>query len=83
MVDDYDPTDDARKCYDAAIAAKKARGDKHYPIPFSQQPWKRREVIGDCTLYLGDCLEILPTLGNVDVVVTSPPYDGIREYGEG
>jgi DNA modification methylase len=31
-------------------------------------------VIGDATLYLGDCLEILPTLGPVDVVVTDPPY---------
>ena len=31
-------------------------------------------VIGDCTLYLGDCLEILPTLGKVDAVVTDPPY---------
>jgi len=31
-------------------------------------------VIGDATLYLGDCLEILPTLGNVDAVVTDPPY---------
>lgn len=30
--------------------------------------------IGDATLYLGDCLEILPTLGPVDVVVTDPPY---------
>jgi DNA modification methylase len=30
--------------------------------------------IGDCTLYQGDCLEILPTLGKVDAVVTSPPY---------
>lgn len=26
------------------------------------------------TLYLGDCREILPTLGEVDVVVTDPPY---------
>lgn len=30
--------------------------------------------IGDATLYLGDCLEILPTLGAVDAVVTDPPY---------
>jgi DNA modification methylase len=37
-------------------------------------PWKRREVIGDCTLYLGDCLEILPTLEKVDAVITDPPY---------
>lgn len=26
------------------------------------------------TLYLGDCREILPTLGDVDAVVTDPPY---------
>ena len=31
-------------------------------------------VMGDCTLYLGDCLEILPTLGKVDAVITDPPY---------
>ena len=34
----------------------------------------RIETIGDATLYLGDCLEILPTLGKVDAVVTDPPY---------
>jgi site-specific DNA-methyltransferase (adenine-specific)/modification methylase len=28
----------------------------------------------DVTLYLGDCLDILPTLGKVDAVVTDPPY---------
>ena len=31
-------------------------------------------VIGNATLYLGDCLEILPTLGKVDAVITDPPY---------
>jgi DNA modification methylase len=31
-------------------------------------------IIGDATLYLGDCLEILPTLSKVDAVVTDPPY---------
>jgi site-specific DNA-methyltransferase (adenine-specific) len=31
-------------------------------------------VIGSATLYLGDCLEVLPTLGCVDAVVTDPPY---------
>ena len=35
---------------------------------------ERIEQIGDATLYLGDCLEILPTLGKVDAVVTDPPY---------
>lgn len=34
----------------------------------------RTEQIGDCTLYLGDCMEILPTLSGVDAVVTDPPY---------
>lgn len=28
-------------------------------------PWKRKEVIGNATLYLGDCLEILPTLNGL------------------
>ncbi len=31
-------------------------------------------VIGDATLYLGDCLEIAATLGPVDAIVTDPPY---------
>lgn len=38
----------------------------------------RVEVIGDCTLHLGDCRDVLPTLGKVDAVVTDPPY-GIGE----
>ena len=37
-------------------------------------PYRRKEVIGDAVLYLGDCREILPTLGKVDAVVTDPPY---------
>ena len=35
----------------------------------------RVEHIGDATLYLGDCREILPTLPKVDHLVTDPPYD--------
>lgn len=38
------------------------------------EPWKRKEIIKDCTLYLGDCMEVMPTLGRVDAVVTDPPY---------
>ncbi len=34
----------------------------------------RVETIGNATLYLGDCLEILPTLPKVDAVITDPPY---------
>lgn len=37
--------------------------------------YKRKEVIGDCTLLLGDCLEVMPTLGKVDACVTDPPYN--------
>lgn len=40
--------------------------------------YKRKEVIGPHTLYLGDCLEVMPTLGKFDAVVTDPPY-GIGE----
>jgi hypothetical protein len=36
----------------------------------------RVEQIGDCTLMLGDCREILPTLGKVDAVVTD---DGLTK----
>jgi DNA modification methylase len=55
----------------------------------------RVETIGDCTLYLGDCRDILPTLGKVDAVVTDPPYGikadrdrnseqwGWKDYGKG
>ena len=32
--------------------------------------WEREGI----KLYLGDCLEVLPTLGKVDAVVTDPPY---------
>src|SRR5262245_52758937 len=31
-------------------------------------------TIGDCTLYLGDYRKILPSLGEVDAIVTDPPY---------
>ncbi len=41
--------------------------------PYYQDKW--------VTIYFGDCREILPQLPKVDLVLTSPPYDGIREYG--
>ena len=34
----------------------------------------REEIIGDARLILGDCRDVLPTLGKVDAVVTDPPY---------
>lgn len=39
-------------------------------------------TIGNATLYLGDCLEVMAGLphGSVDLTVTSPPYDNLRTY---
>ena len=37
----------------------------------------RKEIIGNATLYLGDCAEILPMIDKVDAVITDPPY-GIK-----
>ncbi len=31
-------------------------------------------IIGDATLYLGDCIQILPTLPKVDAVITDPVW---------
>ena len=38
-------------------------------------PYTRVERIGLATLYLGDCSEIAPTVGEVGIVITSPPYN--------
>ena len=43
-------------------------------------------VIGNATLYLGDCMDILPTLPKVDAVITDPPYgigDRLVKGGKG
>ena len=39
--------------------------------------------IGLATLYLGDCAEVLPTLGQVDAVVTDPPYGVVNRESDG
>ena len=57
-------------------------GDELLKAEIAKEPqFKRREVIGDCTLYLGDCLEVMPGLGEFDAVVTDPPY-GIGFSGQ-
>lgn len=43
----------------------------------------RQETIGDATLYLGDCLEILPALQRFDAVVTDPPYPNNAGHFDG
>lgn len=78
MSDDYDPAEDARRSYEAAVEAKRQRGDTHWPRRASDSPTgspiRREVVIGDCRLLLGDCLEILPLLGGGMAVVSDVPY---------
>jgi site-specific DNA-methyltransferase (adenine-specific) len=35
---------------------------------------RKKIEIGSATLFLGDCMDILPTLDKVDAVITDPPY---------
>lgn len=39
----------------------------------------RKEVIGQATLYLGDCLTVMPALAKVDAIITDPPYGVLDE----
>lgn len=43
------------------------------------EPYYSDELV---TLYLGDCLDVLPEISDVDLIVTSPPYNlGVSEGG--
>lgn len=59
--------------YSDGIPESPARVSKQTPGVL-RSDGKRVEIIGDATLYLGDCRDILPTLGPVDAVITDPPY---------
>jgi site-specific DNA-methyltransferase (adenine-specific) len=48
--------------------------DQREGLTVGPRPWKKRVVIGNAELYLGDCLEILPSLPKVDAVITDPPF---------
>lgn len=39
-------------------------------------------TIGNATLYLGDCLEVLPWLGCVDAIITDPPFSERTHVGQ-
>ena len=58
--------------------ASRASGERIRGARVNNEPWERRVEIGDCVLYQGDCLRIMPMLEGVDAVVTDPPY-GIKE----
>lgn len=66
----YDAADNAAKSYDLAISAMREKLESFH-----------RVQIGDCTLYMADCREVLPLLPKVDAVVTDPPY-GIGKDGQ-
>lgn len=38
-------------------------------------PWQHRTEIGPHTIYLGDCLQVLPALSGIDHVITDPPFE--------
>jgi DNA modification methylase len=42
--------------------------------------YQRKELIGDATLYLGDCLERMKEIpdGSVDAIITDPPYGTMK-----
>ena len=43
----------------------------------------RVERFGSHTLYLGDCREVIPSLGKVDSVITDPPYESHMHDAKG
>jgi DNA modification methylase len=73
---DYDARKDSFGSYTDAVAALRAK------LLRERCPAAGRvEVIGQCELYLGDCLDIMPALGRVGAVVTDPPYGIARANG--
>ena len=71
---EYDSMKDAAESYEVAIAAKRAQ------LLMQECPAaKRVEVIEACTLYLGDCLEVMAMLDPVDHVISDPPYEAVMQ----
>lgn len=55
----------------------KNRGKPSAPAVRRNAPWQRVETVGECTLYLGDCVEVMAALEpeSCHSVVTDPPYE--------
>lgn len=67
---EYDAQKDGFESYNAAIGALRAKHlQEHCPSA------QRVVVIGQCELYLGNCLEIMPSIGAVNHVISDPPYE--------
>jgi site-specific DNA-methyltransferase (adenine-specific)/modification methylase len=78
-VTNYDPIDDVWKSVAFAYEVIRKRKKNGGPCWIPRMTYSRKETLAEgVELYLGDCREILPTLGKVDAVVTDPPY-GIGE----
>lgn len=90
MAPEYDAQKDGLESYNVWIASQRAKLLRER-CPAA----KRIEVIGQCELYLGDCVEIMSALDKADAVVTDPPYGinaararnsqkwGWKDYGGG
>lgn len=67
----YDPADNSKKGYELACAEMRKKGIADGSI----QPYRLKEVIGDCELYLGCAREVVSILsGQFECVVSDPPY---------
>lgn len=44
--------------------------------------YQQKVTIGDATLYLGDCADLLPVFGRFNALITDPPY-GIGKINQG
>lgn len=75
---EYDARKDSFESYNDAVRALRVK------LLHERCPAARRiEVIDQCELYLGDCLEIMPTLDRKASVVSDPPYGIARANGMG
>ena len=42
--------------------------------------YNRKEIIGNATLYLGDCFDIVPSLVGIDAIITDPPFNAGKKF---
>lgn len=69
MTEAYDAAKDSFESYNVWVASQRAK-----LLQDRCPAAKRVEVIGGCTLYLGDCRDLIEQVGAVEAVITDPPY---------